>query len=357
MLNDKESLEFIKIDQDSDHAPKFSIADDISEVYGIPRIHKCINSQKPLRAVIDIDASQEDMETTDVKMQELGEHSQWITFTELVYTITEKKFGKFINQKLPDQNFNLCLIGSIKKEFEIRSRMLSEEKNNNPLRIIIGQNVLQKCMKLVLQNHSNYLKDWTIKEKDSENFVYFNWKGPLECLLCKRIHDKDQQWFSRVYASSKTFIVKCFWQGSNESEKDKGDRIYEERYVRPLPNESDIYVKSPWETGKTYILEHLIISDNVNLLVLSTCHSYSNVVNIRLNLKSYCDIDDNINLPDHKRVVCQLESLHQITNNLSIIAQTQNRLVGQSIEKLYKLIQEARRIIVMDNNLTDLNIE
>ena len=32
-------------------------------------------------------------------------------------------------------------------------------------------------------------------------------------------------------------------------------------------------------------------------------------------------------------------------------------MTGQSIKKLYKLIQEARRIIVMDNDLTDLNIE
>jgi hypothetical protein len=42
---------------------------------------------------------------------------------------------------------------------------------------------------------------------------------------------------------------------------------------------------------------------------------------------------------------------------VSIIAQAQSHLAGQSIEKLYKLIQEARRIIVMDNDLTDLNIE
>jgi hypothetical protein len=42
---------------------------------------------------------------------------------------------------------------------------------------------------------------------------------------------------------------------------------------------------------------------------------------------------------------------------VSIIAQAQSRLAGQSIEKLYKLIQDARRIIVMDNDLTDLNIE
>jgi hypothetical protein len=137
-------------------------------------------------------------------------------------------------------------------------------------------------------------------------------------------------------------------------------------------------VGSPWETGKTYVLEHLTIPDNVNLLVLSTRHSYSNAVTTRLNLKSYCDIDGNINLFDHKRVVCQIESLHRITNNckcnkkckcppnqydlwldkiVSIIAQAQSHLAGQSIEKLYKLVQDARCIIIMDNDLTDLNIE
>jgi hypothetical protein len=47
----------IKIDQDGDRAPKFSVADDISEVYGLPGIHECINGQNPLRAVIDIDAT------------------------------------------------------------------------------------------------------------------------------------------------------------------------------------------------------------------------------------------------------------------------------------------------------------
>ena len=90
---------------------------------------------------------------------------------------------------------------------------------------------------------------------------------------------------------------------------------YEERYVRQLPNKGDCYVESPWETGKTYILENLAIPNDVNLLVLSTRHSYSNAVTTRLNLKSYCDIDGIINLPDHKRVVCQIESLHYIINN------------------------------------------
>ncbi|CAI2183212.1 1359_t:CDS:2, partial [Funneliformis geosporum] len=32
----------IKIDQDGDNAPKFSVADDISEVYGLLRIHESL---------------------------------------------------------------------------------------------------------------------------------------------------------------------------------------------------------------------------------------------------------------------------------------------------------------------------
>ncbi|RGB36493.1 hypothetical protein C1646_666922 [Rhizophagus diaphanus] len=256
-LNEKESSLYIEYDRDEvedklvikinqdDRAPKFSVADNISEVYGLPRIHKCIKSQKPLKAVIDIDASKEDMETVRVKDILKGlivttstdsskfsyhilyapalliDHYELKAFTELVYIITGENFGKYIDRGLPDQNFNFRLIRSAKKgrvkrilqfsldngwnkldhvrvqpppnlELEVRPQMLSEEKNNNPLRIIVGQDVLQKCANLVLQKHPNYLRDWIIEKKDLENFVYFNWKGPLECPLCKRIHNKDQ---------------------------------------------------------------------------------------------------------------------------------------------------------------------
>ncbi|CAB4387229.1 unnamed protein product [Rhizophagus irregularis] len=400
------------------------IIDDISEVYGLPGIHECINGQKPLRAVIDIDALQEDMEVDGVKSNEvfiriccsfiralyrildcnwedilkglviatssdsskcsyhilyapalLIDHHELKAFTELVYTITSGKFGKYIDRGLPGQNFNLRLIGSAKKGRVKHILQFSLDNGWNELE----HARVQPPTSLRLE-YSNYLRDWTIEEKDSENFVYFNRKAPLGCPLCKRIHDKDQRWFGRVYASSGEFIVKCFQQNSDKhgeifecdpsiaekiqqenknslqsshkvkvpgfpkaflkfpswvkyNEPLSATETYEERYVKQLPNEGDIYVGSPWETGKTYVLEHLTISDVVNLLVLSTRHSYSNAVTTRLNLKSYCDID------------------------VSIIAQAQSHLAGQSIEKLYKLIQEARCIIVMDNDLTDLNIE
>ncbi|PKK58749.1 hypothetical protein RhiirC2_795828 [Rhizophagus irregularis] len=421
----------IKIDQD-DQAPKFSVADDISEVYGLPGIHECINGQKPLRAVIDIDVSQKAMEIADVKGQEVfiriccsfiralyrildcgwEDILKGLIVTtssdpsKCMYILTGEKFGKFIDQNLSGHNFNLRLIGSAKKGRVKRILQFSLDNGWNELDHVRVQppsnlgleDVLQKYAELVLQKHSSYLRDWAIKEKDSENFVYFNRKALLECPLCKRIHDKDQRWFGCVCASSGRFIIKCFWQNSDErgvvfecdpsiaekiqqnnknlfpavplrepkgpgfpkafikmpswvkyNEALTATETYKERYVRPLPNE-----------------------------VLFTRHSYSNAVTTRLNLKSYCDIDGSINLPDHKRVVCQIESLHRITNNckcskkckcspiqydlwldeiVSIIAQAQSHLAGQSIEKLYKLIQEARCIIVMDNDLTDLNIE
>ena len=124
-------------------------------------------------------------------------------FTELVYIIIGEKFDKYINRGLPNQNFNFRLISLAKKGhvkrilqfsldngwndlnhtrvqpptslgLEVRPRMLSIEKNNNLLRISVSSDILQKYADLVLQKYSSYLRDWTIEDKDSENFVYFN---------------------------------------------------------------------------------------------------------------------------------------------------------------------------------------
>ncbi|CAI2199626.1 6657_t:CDS:2, partial [Funneliformis geosporum] len=92
---------------------------------------------------------------------------------------------------------------------------------------------------------------------------------------------------------------------------------YKERYVRPLSNE-----------------------------VLSTRHSYSNAVTTRLNLKSYCDIDGNINLPDHKRVVCQIKSLHRITNNCKCNKKCKCRLSQYDLwlDEIVSIIAQAQAL-------------
>ncbi|RGB22792.1 hypothetical protein C1646_775524 [Rhizophagus diaphanus] len=86
----------IKIDQDADHIPKFSITDDISEVYGLSGIHECINGQKPLRAMIDINASQEDMEVTGVKAQEVF-FRVCLSFIRALYRILDCSWEDILN--------------------------------------------------------------------------------------------------------------------------------------------------------------------------------------------------------------------------------------------------------------------
>ncbi|CAI2193566.1 6346_t:CDS:2, partial [Funneliformis geosporum] len=305
--DDVENKLVIKINQD-DRAPKFSVADDVSEVYGLSEIHECINGQKPLRAIIDIDAIHDDMKANGVNWEDilkglvitilsdpskssyhilyapalLIDHHELKAFTELVHTLTGKKFGKYIDQGLLSQNFNLRLIGSAKKGH------------------------VKHILQFSLDNGWNELEYARVQPPTSLG---------LEV---------------KVLGFPKAFLKFPSWVKYDDPLI--ATEIYEKRYVRPLPNKGDIYVGSPWETEKTYILEHLTISDDVNLL----------------------------------RVVCQIESLHRITNNCKcnkkckclpiqydlwideivfIIAQAQSRLADQSIKKLYKLIQEARRII------------
>ncbi|CAI2193433.1 9439_t:CDS:2, partial [Funneliformis geosporum] len=78
MSDDKDLLDYLLIYSflflnekvsNGNQVPKFSITNDISEVYSLPRNYECINDQKPLRVIINIDALQEDIEITDVKIQ------------------------------------------------------------------------------------------------------------------------------------------------------------------------------------------------------------------------------------------------------------------------------------------------
>jgi hypothetical protein len=186
---------------------------------------------------------------------------------------------------------------------------------------------------LVLRTYSDYLSTSYI----DGSRVYFNRKSPLECPLCHRKHDKDQRWHGFIRDGS--FFVRCFRQDKHEPskvfniegvaekaqkqnkdntdlQKPKGPcfpkpfltmpawvkcdspltatEVYKEKYVRPLPEKGDIYVGSPWETGKTYTLEHITVPEGVNVLMLSTRHTFSNAVSKRLNLVSYLDIDGDI---------------------------------------------------------------
>ncbi|CAI2182077.1 16655_t:CDS:2 [Funneliformis geosporum] len=327
----------IKIDQDGDHALKFSIANDISEVYGLLGIHECINGQKLLRAVIDIDMLKGDMRTAGVKGHKVF---IWIccSFIRALYRILDCSWKDILKGLViaTSSDSSKCSYHILYAPALLIDHHELKAFTELVYAITTKKGRVKRILQFSLNNKWNEL-DYTRVQPPTN----LGLKVKPQMLMIGLSKKRTQK------TSSGEFIVKCFQQNSDErgevfecdpsiAEKIQQENkkflqslsateTYEQRYVRPLSNE-----------------------------VLSTRHSYSNAITTKLNLKSYCDIDGNINLPDHKRVVCQIESLHQITNNYK----SQSYLVGQSIKKLYKLIQEARRIIVMDNNnLTDLNIE
>ncbi|RIB15001.1 hypothetical protein C2G38_2193465 [Gigaspora rosea] len=105
---------------------KFLVVDDISEVYGVPEIHECINRQRLLRAVIDIDASQEDMKAKGVKARDVFIHNRWNNLNDArVQPPTSSRY---------EQNRNES--GEIFSDSSIAEKIQQKNKNNIPPPII-----------------------------------------------------------------------------------------------------------------------------------------------------------------------------------------------------------------------------
>ncbi|RHZ44363.1 hypothetical protein Glove_736g6 [Diversispora epigaea] len=271
---------------------KFSVVDGISEVYDLSGIHKSIDGELPLRAVIDIDALRKYMESEKVNARDIFIHicysyirvlymildCSWeeifeeliITtssnsnkcsyhllyapallidyqelkqFIELVYKLTGEKYGKFIDRGLPGRNFCLRLIGSAKKNYVKRILKFSLDNGWDELNHTRVQPPTSvKCeVKPRILNYPDYLGSWDIKEKDSQWYVYFNRKTYLECPICKHTHDKDQQWFGRTHYDG-TFIVKCFQQNRDESGKIFNDPSIAEKIQQKNKNNISLLI-------------------------------------------------------------------------------------------------------------------
>ncbi|CAG8481769.1 3609_t:CDS:2 [Cetraspora pellucida] len=243
--------------------PKFSIIDNISEIYGLSRIHECINRQWLLRAVIDINASKEKIEAKNINTKNeeiikelviitssddskcsyhflytptlLVDYQELKEFTELVYRLTGEKYEK-INQK----------------------------------KIIVGQDSLKRYANLVLQKYSDYLEGWDIEKKNSQYFQNRDEKGEIfnNPSIAEKIQQKNNNTpnYPKIKGPKflKPFLEMLSWVKCKSLLTTK--EVYEKQYVEPLLKEGDVYVGSPWEIGKTYTLEHLTIPDGINLL-------------------------------------------------------------------------------------------
>ncbi|CAG8629023.1 16711_t:CDS:2 [Cetraspora pellucida] len=254
--NEVEDKLVIKIDQDN-RASKFSIADDIAEVYSLLGIHECINDQNPLRAVIDIDALAL-YRILDCGWKDILKELVIATFSDpskcsyhILYALA------FLIDYHELKAFTDLLIGSAKKgcikcifQFLLDNgwNELDHVRVQPPFNLGF-EDILQKCMNLVLQKHSKYLRDWTIEEKDSQSFVneleeIFEYNLSIvekilqkNKILLQPSHKLKGSGFSRAFVKIPSWV--------KYSETLTTTKTYKERYIRQLPNEGNIYVGSP----------------------------------------------------------------------------------------------------------------
>jgi len=235
---------------------KFSVVDDISEVYGLPGIHECINGQNPLRPVIDIDASKEKMEAENVNTKNvffniccsfvralyrildcsweeiikglvimtssddskcsyhllyaptlLVDHLELKEFTELVYKLTGEKYRKFIDRGLPGRNFNLRIIGSAKKDRVKRILQFSLDNgwsDLNDSRVQPPTSLKYKVRSRILSVKINNQKKIIVGQDALKKYANLVLQKYPDYLGGWDIEEKNSQWY--VYISRKAYI-------------------------------------------------------------------------------------------------------------------------------------------------------
>lgn len=85
----------------------------------------------------------------------------------------------------------------------------------------------------------------------------------------------------------------------------------------PLPAcviNTNIVIKSALGTGKTHYIGLLIEKWPGAVIYISNRRTLSDAIANRLGFRSYEDISGNIDIGIHPRVVCQIDSLHRISN-------------------------------------------
>ena len=102
---------------------------------------------------------------------------------------------------------------------------------------------------------------------------------------------------------------------------------------------------------------------------MSHRHTFSADVSRRYKVTSYTEISGNINMNEHKRVICQVESLNRIRaadgciiiidEIESIMTQICSRVSHQQDAhiRFYDIIRNASKVIIMDGYLQQNTID
>lgn len=147
---------------------------------------------------------------------------------------------------------------------------------------------------------------------------------------------------------------------------------YNEPVMRDYPTEKDLYIRAAMGLGKTEALLRMLdklTKDNPTLSILvitfrkSLAYEFQNKFS-GLGIESYNNIKGDIRTDEHKRVICQTESIHRLQNPYDIVILDEcESILDQLLAKTHKslpivhatiamVLEHSARIISMDANLS-----
>ncbi|KAG9306508.1 hypothetical protein G9A89_000971 [Geosiphon pyriformis] len=246
----------------------YTVIDHPTKVYGMPNTHKCIDGNRPLHLIIDIDARQKP-DPSDSKLSSLDsekithedlmsrilvayadalslipdcmpflnsfalasssnankcswhiiylqaqfvDYRELKSFTEKVIKLVGEPYSKFIDIGLPKKHFNLRLLGLTKevqpKEnySEIWPQIFSpEEPVKQEFQPIDDENILVEGANLVIAKYG-----WLQIGRTEKGFINFEAQSVKECPICDIKYDKNQLY--EFIRKNGYFIFKYYYQ-------------------------------------------------------------------------------------------------------------------------------------------------
>ncbi|CAG8453169.1 14759_t:CDS:2 [Cetraspora pellucida] len=225
------------------------IVDDISEVYGLSEIHECINGQRPLRAVINIDALQENIESEKVNAKNVFIRICCLYIRALYMILNcswEEIFEGLVIATSSDFNNGWDELD--------HARVQPPDSAGFEYGCVYGYgSFIVKCFQQSRDEQGVIFNNLSIAEKIQQKN-----KNNIPPPVIRKIKGSKFPW---------PFLEMPAWVNCDFPLI--ATEVYKEQYVEPLPNKGDVYVGSPWGMEKTHTLEHLTILESINLLALS----------------------------------------------------------------------------------------
>ncbi|CAG8825047.1 46398_t:CDS:2, partial [Gigaspora margarita] len=305
----------------------FTAIDHPSEVYEMPDTHECIDGNKPLCPILDIDARQKP-DSTNPELPSLDSkkitHKDLmsrilIACTDALYLIlgSKNRFHKLENYLVqPKAN---CSV--------IWPRTFSSEKSaEEKFQPIEDEDALVKGSNLVIAKY-----EWLEIGKIEKGLINFRVQLPKECSICEVRHERDQLY--GFLLKDGRFILKCFRQKQYKPDHKKNINVKEmEDVPKAYPDFSSeepttTLIRSPVATGKTKTLREILNSlakSEANLPCfnwISYCKTLSNetkgkveiLQNSGLHVCHYQENNSDLAIHDWDVIIVQVESIHRLS--------------------------------------------